>query len=230
MIQSSSILKDVPDGGSKRVIIIGDVHGCSVELGNLLEAAEVTDKDSIISVGDLICKGPDSRSVMKWAMETPNLRCVLGNHEARLLDRWLTGQKPVPQSSDAETFLQLGDCYEEAMNFLKSWPLYVEGDGFLVVHAGLDPHVFSLRKQSREDLTTIRIPKGMDVPWYDAYKGNELVVFGHWSRTEPVIRPNAIGLDTGCVYGGSLTAVILPERRLISIPAQRDYTQKSGYR
>jgi hypothetical protein len=54
-------------------------------------------------------------------------------------------------------------------------------------------------------------------------------VFGHWARPEPVVRPNAIGLDTGCVYGGELTAVILPERRLVSVPARRVYQKKEGW-
>ena len=209
--------------GEQRTVIIGDVHGCSVELAKLLGAAEITEKDNIICVGDLISKGPDSRSVMEWAMATPNLRCVLGNHEERLLERWISGEKPDAQSSAGETFRQLGDSLEESMNFIRSWPLYVEGDGFVVVHAGLDPRKPTLEKQSLRDLTTIRMPEGMDIPWYEAYTGERLVVFGHWSKPEPVIRPNAIGIDTGCVYGGHLTALILPEKRLVSVPAERSY-------
>jgi len=207
----------------QRTIIIGDVHGCSVELKKLLQAAEVTEKDAIISVGDLISKGPDSRSVLEWAMATPNLRCVLGNHEDHLLRRWISGEQPAPQSSACETFLQLGDSLEASMNFISTWPLYVEGDDFLVVHAGLDPRKPSLAQQSLRDLTNMRIPEGMDIPWYEAYTKDQLVVFGHWSKPEPVIRPNAIGLDTGCVYGGHLTALILPERELVSVPAERVY-------
>ena len=109
------------------------------------------------------------------------------------------------------------------MNFIRSWPLYVEGDGFVVVHAGLDPRKPSLEKQSIRDLTTIRMPEGMDIPWYEAYTGERLVVFGHWANTEPVIRSNAIGLDTGCVYGGTLSALILPERRIISVPSVKSH-------
>ncbi len=56
-----------------------------------------------------------------------------------------------------------------------------------------------------------------------------LVVFGHWARPEPVVRKNAIGLDTGCVYGGALTALVLPERRLVSVPARRAYRAKDGW-
>jgi serine/threonine protein phosphatase 1 len=221
--QTSAIVKTSPSGNAQRTIILGDVHGCSQELKKLLKTAKITDQDAIISVGDLISKGPDSGAVMDWAMTTPNLRCVLGNHEESLLKKWISGVQPDEGSSTAETFRQLGCSVDSCMEFIASWPFYIQGDGFLVVHAGLDPRIDSIDRQSPRDLTTIRIPQGMSVPWYEAYAGNQLVVFGHWSKPEPVIRSNAIGLDTGCVYGGHLTALILPERRLISVPAERVY-------
>lgn len=217
---------DSPVFPSGRTIIIGDVHGCFAELRMLLEAAEVNATDRIISVGDLVRKGPDSAAVIRWAMETPNLRCVLGNHEERLLTRWLAGEKPAKGSPDGEMRRQLGDSYNAAMDFIRTWPLFLKEEGLIVVHAGLDPRVASVRQQSPRDLMTIRIPDGMHLPWYEAYSGHDLVVFGHWARNEPLIRSNAIGLDTGCVYGGSLTALILPERRLISVPAEKAYQIK----
>jgi hypothetical protein len=212
-----------------RTIIIGDVHGCASELELLLKKLEVSNEDELIAVGDLVRKGPDSGSVMSWAMETPNLRCVLGNHEARLLDRWVAGEAPSPGSPDEEIFKQLGDRYDEAMAFIKSWPLYLERDGFFVVHAGIDPRIRNLEHQSRIDLTTIRVPEGMSIPWYEAYTDDRLALFGHWARPEAIIRPNAIGLDTGCVYGGALTALILPERRLVSVPAAKEYQPHAAW-
>jgi len=227
MTQPSPESSVVDPGKSKRTIIIGDVHGCPSELMRLLEVTEVTESDQIISVGDLICKGPDSRSVMEWAMATPNLRCVLGNHEARFLDRWLAGKTPDPKSVDEDTFRQLGDSFERSMKFINSWPFFLEGDDFLVVHGGLDPRIATLEGQSRLDLVTMRYPRGMTIPWYEAYTAQRLVIFGHWAQQKPVVRGNAIGLDTGCVYGGSLTALILPERRLVSVPARREYLKKN---
>lgn len=217
-------------GTNRRTIIIGDVHGCASELETLLKTAEVTKEDDLITLGDLICKGPDSRSVMQWAMSTPNLRCVLGNHEARLLGRWIAGEVPKPNSSDEQTIRQIGDCFEKSMSFIDSWPLYLKGDGLCVVHAGIDPRIPKLSEQSRQDLLTIRIPEGMDIPWYEAYKRERLIVFGHWAKRDPMIRPNVIGLDTGCVYGGALTALILPERRLISIPAAQEYQKHAAWK
>jgi len=226
MKDAQSKLNGSAANNGRRTIIIGDVHGCYCELTQLLEAIQVKSTDDIISVGDLISKGPDSRSVMNWAMETPNLRCVLGNHEARLLDRWMGGKIPEKHSSDDETRAQLGDSFEKSMKFISSWPLFVRGNDCLVVHAGLDPRIVNLEEQSREDLLTIRVPKGMSIPWYEAYLGQQLVVFGHWAKREPIIRSNAIGLDTACVYGGKLSALILPERRIISIQALREYQRK----
>jgi Calcineurin-like phosphoesterase len=218
---SASKLTTVP-----RTIVIGDVHGCIVELRSLLEAVGVKSWDKIICVGDLVRKGPESAAVLRWAMETPNLKCVLGNHDARLLLRWFEGEKPDRGTLDWETYRQLGDSYNDAMEFLRTWPLYLETEDALMVHAGLDPRVSSVRQQSPRDLMNIRIPDGMEDPWYEAYKEKQLVVFGHWARSEPLVRENVIGLDTGCVYGGKLTALILPERRLVSVPAEKAYQRK----
>jgi len=223
MNQSPSIHQIPP---AERTIIIGDVHGCFQELMKLLELLQVRDTDRIISVGDLVRKGPDSAAVLRWAMKTPNLSCVMGNHEERLLTRWLAGEKPGKSSPDWEMYRQLGNSYNEAMDWIRSLPLYLQGEGFMVVHAGLDPRVSEVRHQSPRDLLTIRVPDGMHVPWYEAYEGDPLVVFGHWARNEPLIRPKAIGLDTSCVYGGHLTALILPERRFVSVPAKKAYQSK----
>lgn len=207
-----------------RTIVLGDVHGCFEELLDLLKAVEFRPGDRLVSVGDLVSKGPDSRAVIEWAMKTPGLECVLGNHELRLRRHWRAGTRSTEKAHDAETYRQLGERYEDAMRFIDRWPLTVSGPGFLVVHAGFDPGE-GLQWQSASRLTGIRrLDDGR--PWYEAYRERELVVFGHWAKRRPVVRPNAVGLDTGCVYGGSLTALILPERLLLSVPARRAYVQK----
>jgi len=214
----------------KRTIIIGDVHGCMAELEELLGKTEATEKDDIILIGDFVRKGPDSASVLRWAMETPNVRCILGNHEVKLLNARFGGEEPDRDDTDWAMWRQLEGSYNEAMDFIRSLPLYIEENGFLAVHAGIDPRIHSIRRQSAHDLLTIRIPEGMDVPWYEAYTGESLIVFGHWARRDPVVRTNAIGIDTGCIYGGSLTALILPERRLISVPAAQEHQKHQGWK
>ncbi len=210
-----------------RTIVIGDVHGCWTELQELLRATGASSADRLISVGDLICKGPDSRSVIEWAMRTPNLECALGNHELRLLRHWRAGTKSNEKSHDAETYRQLGDAYGRAMRYVERMPLTISGPGFLVVHAGFDPRE-GLEWQSAARLTdTRRLDDGK--PWYEHYRDRTLVAFGHWARRRPVVRPNAVGLDTGCVYGNSLTAMILPERVLVSVPSRRAYAVKKTW-
>lgn len=211
-----------------RTIVIGDVHGCWDELQDLLRAVKAGPEDRLISVGDLICKGPRSRRVIEWAMAQKNVECVLGNHELRFLNCRRRGVIPNVKPYDLEVYQEFGAGYEEAMRYIARWPLTVSGPGFLVVHAGFDPRE-GLEWQSDVQLTTMRKLKDTQQPWYEQYRESPLVVFGHWAKPEAVVRKNAIGLDTGCVYGGSLTALILPERRLVSVPARRAYRAKEGW-
>jgi hypothetical protein len=211
-----------------RTIVIGDVHGCYDELQDLLRAVKVRPDDRLISVGDLICKGPDSAGVIAWAKAQSNLDCVVGNHELRFLNCRRRGVIPNIKPSDLATYQQFGAGYEDAMRYIARWPLTLSGEGFMVVHAGFDPRE-GLEWQSDVQLTTMRRLKDTEEPWYERYADSRLVVFGHWARPEAVVRRNAIGLDTGCVYGGALTAVILPERRLVSVPARRVYVKKEGW-
>ncbi len=211
-----------------RTIVIGDVHGCLTELKDLLRAVGARPADRLISVGDLINKGPDSRGVMQWAMEARNLECVQGNHELRFINCWRRSAVPRARPHDEETWEQLGDLREAAMRFASSWPLTIDGGDFLVVHAGFDPRR-RLAQQSVAALTDIRRLRDTDEPWYERYVERKLVVFGHWARPAPVVRANAVGLDTGCVYGGALTALVLPERKLVSVPARRVYRRKENW-
>lgn len=212
-----------------RTIIFGDVHGCYEELRDLLRLVKASPADQLISVGDLICKGPDSRGVLDWAMSAKNLLCVRGNHEARFLSYWKLNIAPDAKPYDLETHRQLGKDFDRYMRFIDGWPLTVMREEFLVVHAGFDPRE-PIAKQSATQLTQIRWLPGTDTPWYEAYREQRLVVFGHWAKHAPIIRTNAIGLDTGCVYGGELSAVILPERRVVSVPARRIYQEKTSWR
>jgi hypothetical protein len=206
----------------ERTIIIGDVHGCLDELQDLLRVIKVRPSDRLVSVGDLIGKGPDSRGALEWAMAAPNLRCVLGNHEARFLEAWRAGRVPSQKPYDQATVDSLGADFDRCMRFVSRWPLLIDEGSWMAVHAGIDPEL-PLLAQDAGDLTTIRRLSDGKTPWYERYQDPRLIVFGHWVRRAAIVRPNAIGLDTGCVYGGVLTALILPERRLVSVPARRVY-------
>ncbi len=110
------------------------------------------------------------------------------------------------------------------MKWIAGFPRIIDLGDQLVVHAGLRPGV-PLDSQSVEDLTTLRTCGDSGAPWFEQYEG-KTAVFGHWVFTAPLLTKSAIGIDTGCVYGGSLTAVILPERRLVSVPAVKSYSRK----
>jgi diadenosine tetraphosphatase ApaH/serine/threonine PP2A family protein phosphatase len=132
-----------------------------------------------------------------------------------------------------ETISELGEDFGDYMNWISRWPLYIDLGDYLVVHAGIRPGR-PLEEQSIEDLTQLRTLDGPNpasrsgTPWFERYTGGKIVIFGHWVFEIPLLRVNAIGIDTGCVYGGSLTAVILPEARLVSIAAQRAYAKRGG--
>lgn len=205
---------------NRRTIVFGDVHGCLDELLDLLAAVGATADDDLVSVGDLIGKGPDSRGVMDWALGRLNLSVVLGNHELRFLEAWRAGRKPVEKEYDAETLRQLGPKFDEYMAYLDRCPLSLELPSALIVHGGLD-------LLGRSDANLRRLEDG--TPWYERYARSKPVVFGHWVHRLPVVRPNVFGLDTGCVFGGALTALLLPEQRLVSVPARRVYKQRSSW-
>jgi diadenosine tetraphosphatase ApaH/serine/threonine PP2A family protein phosphatase len=211
-----------------RTIVIGDVHGCYDELQDLLRAVDASAADRLISVGDLICKGPDSRAVLDWAMKTRNLEVVLGNHELRFLSCWRRREIPNEKPYDLATFRQLEDGFERRMRFIDGWPLFIEAEDFVVVHAGFDP-LQPLAEQSAWQLSNVRRLSRTDTPWYEEYNSSRVAVFGHWAKPEPLVRRNAVGLDTGCVYGGLLSALILPERRIVSVQARRIYRRKSSW-
>jgi hypothetical protein len=215
-----------------RSIFIGDVHGCLDELQALLAKLGVSREERLVFVGDLVAKGPDSEGVVALARELGAL-CVLGNHDDAVLryrraqrtgeaPRLKPGHLAVAQSLEEDDWRWL----EEVPLFLRFPELNVE-----VVHAGVVPGK-RLEAQARDDLLTMRTlrPDGTassridDGPlWPERYQGPSHVVFGHNAISGLQRSPHATGLDTGCVYGRSLTALVLPEPSLVSVDARRAY-------
>lgn len=214
--------------GYERTIIIGDVHGCKEELEELLNKLDYTaKKDRLIFVGDLINKGPDSLGVLEMVFSL-KAEVVLGNHEFGFL-RYLEDSSLV-----FDGFEKLKVQLEKTLNFWKSWfyqlPRFIEDDDFLVVHAGVIPEKLPAQTPTYI-LTNIRTwdGKGEELnnpenpSWFDLYHNQKLIVFGHWARKGLILRENAIGLDTGCVYGRKLTAVVLPQRMIYQVSAKKVY-------
>jgi protein phosphatase len=230
--------------------IIGDVHGCHDELVALLgELGYEIDPDGTgarhpagrraLFVGDLVDRGPATPAVLRLAMgmvEAGDALCIPGNHEAKLL-RALRGRNVTKSHGLAESLAQLA---EEPPEFSRQVADFIDGlvshlvldEGKLVVaHAGLreDMHgrasgvvrSFALYGDTTGETDEFGLP--VRYPWAEDYRGNALVVYGHTPVPEASWLNRTICIDTGCVFGGRLTALRYPERELVSVPAARTY-------
>ncbi|MGI8836060.1 MAG: metallophosphoesterase [Pyrinomonadaceae bacterium] len=209
-----------------RTIVIGDIHGCYDELEDMLTEVRFAADDRLISVGDLITKGPKNREVLERFMSDPQFSAVMGNHDLALRRKW-NGEKVKLKDSQKPTNKELKKDKERYVSFLNSLPFMIDLGTHLVVHAGVRPGV-ALHSQTSEDLTELRsIGKdrtARDGPaWYDVYDGEKVVLFGHWPAAKPLRGKRAIGLDTGCVYGNELTAYIIETGEFKTVPARRRY-------
>ncbi len=186
------------------IYIVGDVHGCHDRLQALLGRIDPSGDDLLLFVGDLIRKGPDSRKVVDLVRESDNMLSVRGNNEEKVID----GRKDIPELYGVE-------------EYIGGMPVVVSWDDQLIVHGGVDPRR-PLHEQDVEELLNTRaIPPegGYDGPfWFDRFEGPPRVFFGHTVLAEPAIGEWAVGLDTGCVYGGELTAYDYYAEECISVP------------
>jgi Calcineurin-like phosphoesterase len=211
---------------ASRTIIVGDIHGCYDELMNLLDKANFSSEDRVVSVGDLITKGPKSKEVLDLFMSDNRFTTVIGNHDLQLRRRW-NGENVELKPAQKETNKELKADRDSYTAYFNSLPFLIDLGTHLVVHAGLRPNV-ALHSQTTGDLTRIRT-LGPDreseagTPWYHVYQGEKIVLFGHWPAPEPRRGPKAIGLDTGCVYGHDLTAYIIETDSFVSVQAQNVY-------
>jgi len=197
----------------ENVYVIGDVHGCIAELRALWDRLEVADQDVVVFVGDLVRKGPASLEVVEFVCSRENAISVRGNNEAKI----------VHDRIDTTPF-------EPIVETIASFPLVVSWNDALVVHGGVDP-TRSLADHTGEDLLETRsLPpeNGYDGPfWFESYQKLPRVFFGHTVLEEPFVGDSAVGLDTGCVYGGSLTAYDYRRDELVRVPAERTYRSRS---
>ncbi|MEM9025439.1 MAG: metallophosphoesterase [Verrucomicrobiota bacterium] len=216
-----------------RIIAIGDVHGCATELTALLDLLSPNSDDLIIQLGDMVNRGPDSARVLKVIREN-NIRSILGNHERRLLRYRWSDDKSILKKYDHETLAQMDDSDWE---FLENLPPFIFNNELqtVFVHGGFNPYSTQVwREQAISVMTNIQVvdsegrpakrsqaPEGM--PWSEHWKGPPFVIYGHTPRAEVHRQPWAIGIDTACVYGGHLTACILPEREIVQVKAQEIY-------
>ena len=221
---------------------IGDVHGCRAELEEILERIAREDSaPELHCTGDVIGKGPDIPGALAL-VEKEGIRAVLGNHEAWLLRKAeILRENPAALDEKQRGDLALyGENLGRAVDFVRSWPLWREWPDLVLVHAGLQPGVDRLEEMDPRCLLAIRTWGGspermweVDAPekaWFNLVRWPKTVVFGHWAYRMPEPPPGFVGLDTGCVYGGALSAWCAEENRRISVPARAQYAAKNAPR
>jgi hypothetical protein len=214
-----------------RLIAIGDIHGCHAEFGELLSRLALQPEDRLVLLGDLINRGPDSRRVIDLAREHKAI-ALLGNHELRLLKYRKTGDKKYIKETDLDTFQQLRPT---DWAFLEGMALTFEEAELatVFVHGGFIPGT-PWAKQPAEIVTRVQVvdrqgrpAKRAEAPeapaWADLWSGPPFVVYGHTPREEVYKLKWSVGIDTGCVLGGHLTAYVLPEKRFIQVKARQRY-------
>lgn len=196
----------------ENIYVVGDVHGCAEELNALLERLSPSDDELVVFVGDLVNKGPDSEAVVRIVSETENAVSVRGNNEQKVI----------------EGRFDLG-LSEESRAFIDSMPVVVSWGSNIVVHGGVSP-AKPLRSHEASDLLETRSICGGGYDgtfWFERYDRDVRVFFGHTVLETPMDLGNAVGLDTGCVYGGGLTAYDTKEEEFISIEAEMTYRERS---
>ncbi|MFT6144248.1 MAG: hypothetical protein ACJAZO_001620 [Myxococcota bacterium] len=207
-----------------RTLVVGDVHGCKDELVQLLRLANA---DRVILVGDLFTKGPKPVGVYKCIREH-SAEAVLGNHDERLISA-LDGDRPSDDGAH-KCIERLNKTGTQWQDWLRGLPLFLDVAGFTVVHAGLHPSGKKKRTSRTTALYRRRWPqeRAGNPRWHEVYWGTRRVIFGHDAvggliRVEREGKPQIIGLDTGCVYGGALSGYLIEMDEIIQVPAQRAY-------
>jgi Calcineurin-like phosphoesterase len=226
-----------------RTIWIGDVHGCADELSDLLDRLGPVAGDQVVFVGDLLARGPNSLGVLRTA-RTLGALSVRGNHEHRMLlarAARKSGERPPRLGASHQRLLdELGP---DDWGYLEKLPLSLEfaDHNVRVVHAGVAPNLSFEEQQAWtllhiRSLTTLGAPSDRFSPvsWAKSYHSDPHIVFGHNAQAGLQLESAATGLDTACVYGGSLTALVLEQgsvpppaesRRdvIVSVPARERY-------
>lgn len=230
--------------------IVGDVHGCHAELVELLDRlgwqVNTAGDDAVhpagrraVFLGDLVDRGPASPAVLRLAMNMVRsgaALCIPGNHENKL-ERALGGKKVTLSHGLAETMEQLaGETPEfraEVAAFIGGLVSHAVLDGgeLVVAHAGLPEAMhgrssgavrsFALYGDTTGETDEFGLP--VRYPWADEYRGRAAVVYGHTPVPDAVWVNGTICVDTGCVFGGKLTALRWPERELVSVAAHATY-------
>lgn len=255
-----------------RIAVFGDVHGCIDEFSEMLDILEFEGFDKIVSLGDLVDRGPDSPGcVFLWkeiSEKYPGIM-ILGNHDDKCLrfashtkrflsegkkirmntDKVKPWQKKVTDDGHEISWLPESEEGREILSILRDSVLFHEIGDYSFVHGGLPPRLKSIpskRKYQKEFMYCRYISKEKNTPvsfddidriphyfWADKYDGRfGTICFGHQphEKDEVFSREHSIALDTGCVFGGHLSAVIIDTESnstdLFQVAAKKQYAER----
>ncbi len=214
-------------------LIIGDIHGCYDELQALLDLAGLTSDDEIIALGDIVDRGPATPQVLEFFQTQPNARSIMGNHERKHLRSFRREIKAARSQIISRT--QLGKNYPAWLKFIETFPRGLELDEAILVHGYWEPGK-SLAEQN--DMVIIGTMGGEKIvtnacgeKWYEHYDGDKPLIIGHHDylrNGQPLIyRDKVFCLDTSCCTGGALTAIILPDFRIVSVRSRANYWRQA---
>ncbi len=216
-----------------KTCVIGDIHGCLESLTSLLDMV-VNKAGTLVFLGDYIDRGPKSQQVITTLLQlkkTTGLRLIFlkGNHEF-MFHNYLTG-------ADRSIFLRVGGLQtlhsysispdqggdllhclpSDHRYFFESLVLTHEDRHGIYVHAGLQPGVH-LSRQTPDWCLWVR-----DRFIRSSFDFGKPVIFGHTVFPDPLVESNKIGIDTGAVYGGKLTALLLPDMEFIQVKGEKHH-------
>ncbi len=227
---------------SKRLIVYGDLHGCLTEFKELRKKINPKKDDIEVVVGDSIIKGPFSKEVVSYIRKNKIL-LILGNNE----DKFLKCLKKKDLCSD-RFWKYAKKIKKKDIEFLKTLPYFLKIKNITIVHGGIPLGVSLDKKLTKEELKELTMLRYYDKDlnslswkdrdkmykyWAELYDGREgFVVYGHQPFSKPRIDKYAVGIDTGCVYGGRLSAVVFKLKdkkydtkdfKIISVKARKNY-------
>lgn len=216
-----------------KTFVIGDIHGCFTELEDLLDKAGVADDDHIIALGDIVDRGPDSVEVLDFFSNHLSRLSLMGNHERK----HIRGARhevrlALSQIISREEF---GTGYPQALEQMGRFPLFFDLLEAVLVHGYLEPGVPLEQQRDTVLCGTMSgdhyLRNRYTQPWYALYDGEKPVIVGHHDHLrngQPFLYQDRVFcLDTSCVHGGTLTGLLLPEFKLVSVPSRHDYWRET---
>lgn len=253
----SVVHQQVNASGYDRIVVTSDPHGCAEELASLLDReVQVRESDLVIIAGDVVNKGPLSPETLRFARRRGFL-CCRGNHDDRSVREFFmrnSGSNGSMEFEPRKVFKWVERLNDDDVHWLSALPFTITlpSLNITVLHAGAVPDI-AINEQSLYDLLTLRdlippdaaakdngsngyvpcehpCPDQGSVPWASLWNGPEFIIFGHDARRKRQVHEHAIGIDTGCVYGGELTAIALSASEgmnagveYYSVPAQKSW-------